>query len=145
MKIYSIALLLIIFIFFMSLAGMAQTTALTVNIENIKAAQGTIYINVFKDGASFPDGKPAYEAVLKCEGKGSLTASIPDVNDGDYAISVFQDLNGNGKLDKNFLGIPKEPYALSRNFHPKMSAPKFSDCKVPVSAANSTFNLRLIN
>ena len=32
---------------------------------------------------------------------------------GDYAVAIIQDLNENEKLDKNFLGIPKEPYGFS--------------------------------
>ncbi len=42
-------------------------------------------------------------------------------------MTVFQDLNANGKMDKNWLGIPKEPYGFSNN--PKMSfgPPSFKD------------------
>ena len=32
---------------------------------------------------------------------------------GTYALALFHDVNDNGKLDKNALGIPVEPYAFS--------------------------------
>lgn len=32
---------------------------------------------------------------------------------GEYAVKVIHDENGNGKLDANLLGIPKEDYAFS--------------------------------
>ncbi len=50
---------------------------------------------------------------------------LPD----DYAFSMYIDMNGNGKLDKNLFGIPKEPYCFSQNVKPKLSAPKFNDCQ----------------
>ena len=43
-----------------------------------------------------------------------------------YAIAVFHDLNSNGKLDKNALGLPQEPYGFSNNARNTFSAPSFS-------------------
>ena len=40
---------------------------------------------------------------------------VKDLPPGRYAIAVFQDLNGNGKLDQSFFGVPKEPYGFSRD------------------------------
>jgi uncharacterized protein (DUF2141 family) len=44
---------------------------------------------------------------------------------GKYAIFVFHDVNRNNKLDKNWLGIPKEGYGASRNQLPFAAAPSF--------------------
>ncbi|MFT4517814.1 MAG: hypothetical protein ACI9JM_000191 [Halioglobus sp.] len=46
---------------------------------------------------------------------------------GDYAATIFYDRNGSGKLDTNFIGVPKEPLALSNNAKAKFSPPKYSD------------------
>jgi uncharacterized protein (DUF2141 family) len=40
---------------------------------------------------------------------------------------VFHDENNNNKMDKNFLGIPKEGYGASKNKLPFASAPTFND------------------
>ena len=34
---------------------------------------------------------------------------------GNYAIALYHDENGNRKLDKTFLGVPKEGFGFSRN------------------------------
>ena len=34
---------------------------------------------------------------------------------GAYAIAVMHDENGDGKLDKNFFGVPTEGYGVSNN------------------------------
>ena len=38
-----------------------------------------------------------------------------DLPAGVYAVSVFHDENMNQKLDKNFVGVPKEEYGASNN------------------------------
>jgi len=60
---------------------------------------------------------------------------------GDYAISVLQDLNGNRKLDTNFIGIPTEPSGSSNDAPAKWSAPKFKDAVVTVG--NQPMELRI--
>ena len=45
----------------------------------------------------------------------SAICQFNDIPPGTYAIAVFHDENANGKLDKNFLGIPCEGYGASNN------------------------------
>lgn len=46
---------------------------------------------------------------------GTMRFSFTDVPAGRYAVLAFQDLNGNGTLDRTKLGLPLEPFALSRD------------------------------
>jgi uncharacterized protein (DUF2141 family) len=48
---------------------------------------------------------------------------------GIYAISIFHDENDNGKMDTNFMGIPKEDYGCSNNASGFMGPPKWKDAK----------------
>jgi uncharacterized protein (DUF2141 family) len=68
-----------------------------------------------------------------------LSIEIPD---GEYAIAFFIDANGNKKLDKNFLGIPKEQYGFSNNAMGTLSAPTFEQAKFQV-AGNTVQNIKL--
>lgn len=44
---------------------------------------------------------------------------------GKYAVQLFHDENKNGKMDFNFLGIPKEGYGFSNDARGFMSEPAF--------------------
>jgi uncharacterized protein (DUF2141 family) len=56
------------------------------------------------------------------------TATVVPPKQGRYAMFVVHGKNANGKMDKNFLGIPKEPVGMSRNpTQSKFGPPKFSD------------------
>ena len=50
---------------------------------------------------------------------------FPGLNTGTYAISVFHDENSNGKLDTNFMGIPREGVGASNNAKGHFGPPKF--------------------
>jgi uncharacterized protein (DUF2141 family) len=44
-------------------------------------------------------------------------------------VAVFHDENGNGKLDTNFLGIPREGVGVSNNKLRKLGPPTWEDSK----------------
>jgi len=52
----------------------------------------------------------------------SAQVAFTDLHDGVYAVSVFHDENENQKLDKDFVGIPKEGYGASNNPKKRWSA-----------------------
>ena len=62
---------------------------------------------------------------------------------GSYALSVLQDLNGNRKLDVNFIGIPKEPSGSSNDAKATFSAPKFRDAVFLVGDQPIELRIRL--
>ncbi len=50
---------------------------------------------------------------------------------GEYAVAVFHDMDGDGKLATNFLGVPNEDLAISRNAKGgPLGGPKWADAKV---------------
>lgn len=62
---------------------------------------------------------------------------------GTYALSVLQDLNGNRKLDTNFMGIPTEASGSSNDAPAKWSAPKFKDAVFTVGDEPVSLTIRL--
>ena len=63
---------------------------------------------------------------------------------GKYAIAVMHDENGNRKLDRNFLGIPKEGFGFANNPRVFMSAPSFQAASTQVSCPETQLDIRLI-
>ena len=104
--------------------------SVTITIENIKGKNGTIQIAVFNKSESFPKVGGEYKLMQYKVSDGQSQFKIKDLPDGQYAIAIHHDENSDGKMNTNFLGIPKEGYAFSKNFKPKLSAPKFSDCAI---------------
>ncbi|MDZ4845846.1 MAG: DUF2141 domain-containing protein [Chitinophagales bacterium] len=74
----------------------------------------------------------------------TLTTQVKDLSYGEFAIAFYQDVNNDGKCDRNFMGIPQEPYGFSNNFKPKLKPPGFGDCKFTYSEKENTLNLSML-
>jgi len=139
------ALLLLLFI---SFSPMKNETSynLTIAFENILEEQigKNIYIAFWKNNTGdFPkEDKVYFGEILKIDSKDFKISK--ELKAGTYAFSAFIDLNGNGKLDKNLFGMPKEPFCFSNNFKPKFSAPNFEDCSFELKK-NKRISLKMID
>lgn len=119
-----------------------KKTTLTVDVQNIRAVKGQVQLGLFASANGFPDkAKPAQARIVKVDAK--TVQAVFDVEPGDYALAIFHDVNGNGKIDTKLFGIPTEPYGFSNNIRPRMSAPSFADCKVAVGEGGKTIAIQL--
>ena len=121
-----------------------ENPQLTIKISNIEKIQGEIKIGVFNSDASFlKEGAALKNYSIKVE-KNTAILTITNLPKGEYAVSMYHDENSDNECNKNFIGIPKEAYGFSNNIKPKMSAPKYKDCKFNFME-NKTLNIKMIN
>ena len=73
-----------------------------------------------------------------------MTAVIEDVPPGEYGVVTIHDENKNRKLDRNFIGIPKEGFGFANNPHVGLSAPAFAMAMVHVSCPVTETNIHII-
>lgn len=92
----------------------AAADTLTIVIEDIRDASGTVQVQVLAGQAQF-EGGGAVAQFLERAVEGTLTITAEDLPPGEYAIRIMHDVNGNDELDANFVGMPTEPYAFSNN------------------------------
>ena len=110
-----------------------------VQINGIRNSNGDIACAIFNAAEGYPEeSTKAYKFIRKASPGNSAICQFNDIPSGTYAIAVLHDENANGKLDKNFLGIPREGYGASNNVRPKMSAPAFKDAAFSVKAGGTT-------
>lgn len=62
---------------------------------------------------------------------------------GHYAIVVIHDENINHKMDRNFLGLPKEGYGFANNPHVRLTAPSFRAASVQVTCPVTETTIRI--
>ena len=113
-----------------------DATALRVEVTGLEDAQGSIYIAVYDSDDTWlgKDTVLTREVVIADALKEGVVFAELSLPQGEYALSVFYDKNDNGKLDSNFIGIPKEPVALSNNARPKFGPPKYKDAVFTLGA-----------
>lgn len=100
-----------------------------VELAGLADATGSVFIVVYNSSSAWLGKETVLEreVVIADALDGELVRTDLELPPGDYAISIFYDRNGNGKLDTNFIGIPKEPIALSNNAKGRYGPPKYED------------------
>lgn len=107
-----------------------------IQVTGARNTKGMIRAAVFGDPKGFPNNvSDAVQTQAATIDPQTLTAKIvfTDLPKGVYAVSLFHDENMNQKLDKNFMGIPREGYGASNNPKKKMGPPNFEETKFQFS------------
>ena len=109
---------------------------LTVEVSGLKDATGDVYIAVYdSDSTWLSDTTVLSKKVAISETlDGDLVRTELQLPLGQYALSVFYDKDDDGELDTNFIGMPKEPIALSNNAVAKFGPPKYADAVFTLGA-----------
>lgn len=125
-------------------AGNAPAGVVTVAVSQLRSNEGRVGCALYKSAEGFPTDPSKATQMRWCsiENKGA-TCSFEPVPAGTYAVGCFHDENGNGKLDKNFLGIPKEGTVVSNHAKGSMGPPPFDKAKFSLSGAPLTLDLRM--
>jgi outer membrane protein len=94
-----------------------EAAELIISIDN-PPNSGTVIAMLFNSSSTFVDLRDPVEVITLPSG-GTGPGRIPDLASGEYALVVYHDENGNGRLDKNFIGIPSEPIGFSNRYWPQ--------------------------
>ena len=131
-------------LFLISFRAYSQVTYdLTVVVTNLENNDGVLQFGLYHDADKFPIvGETFKVARVKMSGESRkyVFKSLPK---GSYALAIYQDENNNSKCDKNFVGVPIEPYAFSNDFRPKLFIPKFKECSFVVDKSK-TVRIKLV-
>ena len=127
---------------------------LRITVDGIRSAHGTVLIGLYDSPASFgkavevsaflinPDRLAA--VVLRANAALKSAVVFSNLEPGRYAAIAFHDENGNGKLDKNFLGIPTEPYGFSNNVQGFLGPPTFDAAAMALGDSNEGVQITLV-
>ena len=124
-------LLLMSFLYLTSGAPEARESGqIVVNVTELKLRKGEVHIALYDSEEHFMNtDKMLVGKVVSVSPSGPVSVELGVFPYGDYAIALFQDLNKNGKLDTNLLGVPVEPYAFSNNTKVKWGPATFEEAR----------------
>jgi uncharacterized protein (DUF2141 family) len=106
---------------------------LSLSVADGPGAESTLYVALYSDAASYAAGKAtASQTAPMRDGKARLL--FAGLAPGRYALRVFADENGNGKLDTNLMGMPTERYGFSNDAKGNRAAPDFEAAAIAVDA-----------
>ncbi len=122
--------------------ALADDTELVLTVSSINDHQGTLMVAVFDNEADWNGGSPVAGARIDVTSD-TASASLGLLPQGEYAIRLFHDVNGNGELDTNLMGIPSEPFAFSNNARGSFGPASWADAAFELSADSGAHAVRL--
>ncbi len=141
-------LLLTVFVAFVFFTGdgFTQSNAtLILKVTGFQNYNGTVNIALFKSADGFPESSEnAIERRITQLSGEDPVIEFPGLSDGEYAVSLYHDENSNQRLDKNWLGIPKEGVGFAHNPKTLRRSPSFEEAKFSFNSTNSHITIKLI-
>ena len=137
---------------FMVLVMAALTSASRARAEDIIHVEllgfrnevGQVDCTIYSSAAGFPtDPGKALRGVQTTIKDKKAVCDFSGLPAGHYAIGVMHDENSNGKVDTNFIGIPKEGVGASNDAKASMGPPKFEDASFEYAGGRKDLTIHI--
>ncbi len=143
---------LFIIIYFMSVyAVQAQQSdietitrgTLKVMVMGMKNDLGLVRIAMFDSAVNYTQNSETFRRALTKIVNKKAEIEFTDIPFGEYAIQLFHDENNNEILDRNFMGLPTEPYGFSNNIRGKFGPPEYDQVKFDFRSPNQIITIKV--
>lgn len=112
-------------------ASASPAASLEIEVSGLRSTEGMVLLAVYDQAEAWMK-KPLRAAAAQPGANGKSVIRLDNLPDGDYAISVIHDANGNRKLDSNVMGMPTEAYGFSNNASGNFGPPSFEAARFSV-------------
>ena len=107
-------------------AGASPEGDVSATVIDLRSSKGEVLACLTTRPDTFPEcNRDPKARMLRLPAAPTVLLDFGPVPAGRYAISLFHDENGNGRLDKR-LFMPREGYGFSRNAPVMMGPPRFA-------------------
>ncbi len=122
----------------------AEAQHVKIKVTEMKSTKGKIVIILFKDNETFEEEKGFRRISFSKEGlkNGSIELHFT-IEPGVYGITLLDDEDSNGVMNKNFIGIPKEGFGFSNYYLTKMARPHFNEFKTKINTGENVVMVRV--
>ena len=131
-----VLVLLVIFLF-----PRKNKCEIEVVVTNFSERKGSIELAIFNDPEVFLLKNKSFKKYSKKAKSDSLILRLKNIPKGNYAISLYQDVNSDNVCNLSFAGIPKEPFGFSNNYKPFLKKPSFKDCQFSLQKDTYTYTV----
>lgn len=115
----------------------SQVYNLEVTVTNITTLKGVVKVGIYNTDKTFLNEALQYKTQIVQVNEKTEKCTFTNLPKGNYAVSLYQDVNVDGRCNLNSMGFPLEGVGFSNNYKPFLSAPDFEDCKIALQAHKS--------
>lgn len=122
-------------------AAASDEASLTVEVEGL-APQGAVMMALFATPEAWNGGEAVAGQRVAVESH-TVTVEFGALPAGDYAIRMYHDVDGDGELDMNLMGIPSEPFGFSNNARGRFGPASWDDAVFTIRPGENSHALDL--
>ena len=127
--------------------GSGEKARLIINLTNVPPEAIIVATAIFPSRETYLSEEGAkYSGKTDLEGPKSDTAQIilEDLNEGNYAIIVLADTDGDERLKQGLFGIPQEWFGFGNNVMGTFGPPPFEEAVVEIRAPETTISIEFL-
>lgn len=106
----------------------ADTACAEIEVHNVRPQQGQLMVAAYNKAEGF--GRDALASLRVPAGDAVTTVRLCGLAGSEVALTLYQDLDGDGRMGRNAFGLPTEPWGASGS--PGMTGPKWESTRVPL-------------
>lgn len=107
------------------LAHADGSSIIVVQVDGLRSGRGEVIGALFRSESGWTvEGREVATCRARIHGRHAACV-IEGVSAGTYAFAYLHDENGNGVLDRDFLGLPREGFGFSNDAAPSLGAPSY--------------------
>jgi uncharacterized protein (DUF2141 family) len=118
-----------------------NAAALTIRLVGLRNTHGFMRLSLYDRPETFPKGDGRLARLKVPIQSNPLTVHVPDLMPGSYAVTVHHDENGDGKLNRSLLGIPREGYGFSNDARAVFGPPSFASAAVQLAQEDTVITI----
>lgn len=124
------------------MVGAAMAADVSIAISGIRAANGPLYVSVQTE-AQFLKNEGSHGTIIQEPVAGATTVVLPNVPAGDYSVSVWHDIDGDGVFDRAQSGLPLDGWSMYKAAALR-GEPKFDEVKFKVTSQGAAISLDMV-
>ena len=124
------------------LAAPAEATTLRLDIQGLKP-KGQVMVVLYDAEAAWKAKTGAVREIRRKVAQASAQILVEGLEAGQYGAMVFQDLNLDGKMNFNLVGMPMEPYGFSNNSRGLFGPPAWGRAAFRFGGGDAVHSIRL--
>lgn len=122
----------------------AIAAPLQVAVEDVRSEAGVLRLEVVAVTGAGEEGE-AVASLLLPPATPRTRATLHDLQPGRYLIRVHHDLDGDGRMATNLIGLPQEPWGVSNDARGRFGPPAVDDMVVEVPEAGTAVRITLVH
>lgn len=129
-----------------ALLGLAPAAAADVRvvIEDVRASDGVLRVEILDATDPGTEG-PAVAQIMIPAAVPRVRVTLHDLEPGRYAARVHHDLDGDGRMATNLVGMPLEPWGVSNDARGRFGPPSFTDMVVHIGDEGGELRMTLVH